>query len=335
VTILKPLHGAEPQLAANLATFLEQDYPAPVQWLFGVQRGDDPAIAVIDTLRHAWPSSDIALVLDPRAHGTNGKVCNLINLHEHAQHDVVVISDSDMVVDPDYLARIVAALDQPGIGAVSCLYRGRADAGIWSALVAMGIDLHFLPSTLIGLGTGLAEPCMGSTIAMRTTTLAQIGGFRAVCDILADDYAIGEAVRAQGLKVAVSRRLITHACAEPSLAALVRHELRWSATIAEINPAGFAGSVVLHPLPFALAALAILGGHPWTWAAVVLAIGVRAAMLARLGGRPLARLVLIPVRDMLSFGLFLATFFVRSVDWRGHRLTIDQGRIAAASETLA
>lgn len=335
VTILKPLHGAEPQLAANLATYLEQDYPAPVQWLFGVQRGDDPAIAVVEALRRAWPSRDLALVLDPRAHGTNAKVCNLINLHEQTRHDVVVISDSDMVVDPDYLARLVSALDQPGIGAVSCLYRGRADAGIWSTLVAMSIDLHFLPSTLIGLGTGLAQPCMGSTIAMRATTLAQIGGFRAVCDILADDYAIGGAVRALGLKVAVSRQLITHACAEPSLAALVRHELRWSATIAGIDPGGFAGSVVLHPLPFALAALAILGGHPWTWAAVALAVGVRAAMLARLGGRPATRFLLIPVRDMLSFGLFLATFFVRSVDWRGHRLTIDGGRIVAASETLA
>nr|WP_277924927.1 bacteriohopanetetrol glucosamine biosynthesis glycosyltransferase HpnI [Sphingomonas sp. BAUL-RG-20F-R05-02] len=326
------MHGTEPQLAANLASFMQQDYAGPVQYLFGVQRGDDPAIAVVETLRRQWHSRDIALVLDARAHGTNAKVCNLINLQEHVQHDVVVISDSDMVVDPDYIGHLIAVLDQPGIGAVSCLYRGRADAGIWSTLVAMGIDLHFLPSTLIGLGIGLAQPCMGSTIAMRTTTLAQIGGFHAVCDILADDYAIGEAVRALGLEVAVSRRLITHACAEPSLAALVRHELRWSATIAGIDPGGFAGSVVLHPLPFALISLAILGGHPWTWGPVMLAIGVRGAMLARLGGRPVAHLLFIPLRDTLSFGLFLATFFVRSVDWRGHRLTIHGGRIVANSE---
>lgn len=335
VTILKPLHGAEPALAANLASFLRQEYPAPAQWLFGVQRGDDAAIDVVDALRRDWPDQNIALVLDERLHGTNQKVCNLINLEAHVRNDVVVVSDSDMVVDPGYLSRIISALYEPNVGAVSCLYRGRADAGFWSMLVTMGIDLHFLPSTLIGLGTGLAQPCMGSTIAMRATTLAEIGGFRAVCDVLADDYAIGAAVRARGLQVAVSRTLLEHACAEASLAELVRHELRWSATIAGIDPGGFAGSVVLHPLPFALAALAILGGHPWTWGAVALAVGVRAAMLARLGGRPWVRFLLIPVRDMLSFGLFLATFFVRSVDWRGHRLTIDQGRIVAASETLA
>ena len=333
VTVMKPLHGAEPRLAENLATFLDQAYPAPIQYLFGVQRADDPAIHVVEGLRRAYPAHDIALVVDPRIHGANAKVCNLVNLAGHAANDMIVVSDSDMVVDRNYLARLAATLDEPGVGAVSCLYRGRGDSGFWSELVAMGIDLHFLPSTLIGLGTGLASPCMGSTIAMRASTLARIGGFRAVCEMLADDYAVGEAVRALGLRVAVSHTLIDHACAELSLAALVRHELRWSATIAAIDSGGFAGSVVLHPFPFTLVALALLGGRPWTWGALALAFGVRAAMFARLGRRAPWRLLLIPVRDALSFGLFIATFFVRSVDWRGHRLTIEQGRIVTVPET--
>ena len=333
VTVLKPLYGPEPRLVENLASFLDQEYESPVQYLFGVQRPDDAAIQVVRDLKRDHPAHDISVVIDPQNHGSNAKVCNLLNLSVHIANDIVVVSDSDMVVDRQYLARLVAALDEPRVGAVSCLYRGRGDLGLWSDLVAMGIDLHFLPSTLIGLGTGLASPCMGSTIAMRASTLAMIGGFRPVCDVLADDYAVGEAVRALGLRVAVSRKLIEHACAESSPAALVRHELRWGATIAGIDPGGYAGSVVLHPFVFALLALALLGGHPWTWFAIAFAFVARAAMFLKLGQRAPWLLLLIPVRDLLSFGLFIATFFVRSVDWRGHRLTIEEGRITTAPET--
>lgn len=333
ITLLKPLHGPEPQLAANLSSFLDQRYDMPVQMLLGVQRADDPAAGVARTLQARRPGDEVDLVVDPRVHGTNGKVSNLINMAASARHDVLVLSDSDMAVGPDYLAHVVATLARPGVGAVSCLYRGRGDAGFWSGLGAMGIDLHFLPSTLIGLRVGLAHPCMGSTIALRRETLNRIGGFESFRDVLADDYALGEAVRALELTVAIPDLLLTHGCPETSAAALISHELRWNRTVLGIDPGGFAGSVVLHPIPVALIGLMAGGPAPWLWTVAGIALCARAAMARRLDGRWRGRIALIPLRDLLSFALFVATFFVRSVDWRGSRLNIAGGTILAASES--
>ena len=198
VTILKPLHGLEPNLYANLAGFCAQDYPSPVQIVFGVDDPADPAIAVVRKLIADFPDRDLTLVINARRHGENRKVSNLINMARQALHEVLVVSDSDIVVAPDYLDHIVAALAQPGVGLVTCLYRGAAAAGIWSRLSAAAIDYHFLPNVLVGLKLGLAAPCFGSTIALRRKTLAEIGGFEAVADQLADDYALGALVRRAG-----------------------------------------------------------------------------------------------------------------------------------------
>ena len=116
------------------------------------------------------------------------------------EHEIVIVADSDMRVDPDYLARVVAALEQPGVGAVTCLYHGIGATAPWARLAALGINAHFLPNVVVGLGLGLAHPCFGSTIAFERKTLAEIGGFVGVADCLADDYAIGAALRARGLQ---------------------------------------------------------------------------------------------------------------------------------------
>jgi ceramide glucosyltransferase len=236
VTLLKPLYGAEPKLTANLATFLVQDHAGPVQLLCGVQRPDDPAIAAIESLRAAYPDADITLVRDPTFHGASGKISNLVNMDAHARHGIVILSDSDIAVAPDYLARILAALDRPGVGAVTCLYHGRGDAGFWSRVAAAGLSWQFLPGALFGVALRLAKPCMGSTIAMRRETLDAIGGFARFADVLADDHAIGAAVEALGLQVAVPPMLVTHASAEQGLGELWRHELRWGATVRGLVP---------------------------------------------------------------------------------------------------
>ena len=332
VTIVKPLYGAEPRLIENLAGFLAQDHAAPVQLLCGMQRPDDPAIAAVEALRRTHPDATIDLIVDGRRHGSNAKIGNLINMAGHIRHDIVVLSDSDIAVDRAYLGAILEALAKPGVGAVTCLYRGRADRGVWSRLGAMGIDLHFLPGALIGLAAGLARPCMGSTIALRRETLDRIGGFAAFVDILADDHAIGEAVRGLGLEVAVPDMLVTHGCDEASFAALWRQELRWNATIAGIDPLGYAGSFILHPLPIALLGGACIGFSGTAWAAIALALGARGVMALRLGECP-AALLLIPLRDMLSVTLFILGNFARSVDWRGARLTMTKdGRVRAETE---
>jgi ceramide glucosyltransferase len=338
VTLLKPLHGAEPLLATNLASFLHQHHDGPIQLLCGVQRADDPAIAAVEILKTSHGGA-IDLVIDPASHGASGKVSNLINMMAGASHPVLILSDSDIAVAPDYLRRIIAALDQSGIGAVTCLYRGRGDAGFWSRLGAAGLSYQFLPGAVFGIALGLARPCMGSTIAMRRETLDRIGGFARFADVLADDYAIGLAVETLGLKVVVPPMLVVHGSDERSFAELWRHELRWSATVRGVVPGAFAGSVIGMPFPLALLGMAMAPAHA-IGAAIVL-VSLLARMLVahavdRQAGTRTAPLWLLPMRDCLTFAIFVATFFTRSVDWRGQRLRMGaDGRITADPEISA
>ena len=336
VTILKPLYGAEPKLAANLATFLDQQHDGPIQLVCGVQRSDDPAIAVVEALKASRPEADIQLVIDSTRHGASGKISNLTNMMNHTMHDVAILSDSDIAVAPDYLARVLAALDAPGVGAVTCLYAGRGDAGFWSRVAAAGINWQFLPGAVFGVSLGLAKPCMGSTIAMRRTTLDAIGGFVRFADVLADDHAIGAAVEALDLKIAIPPMLVVHGSGEADLAEFWRHELRWNATLRGVVPAAtYAVSIIGFPLPIALLAIPLVPVPALVvaclaWCARLIVVGT----VDRIAGRHPAPLFLLPLRDCLSFGLFMASWFARSVDWRGVRLRVGaDGRVAAGAET--
>jgi ceramide glucosyltransferase len=327
VSLLKPLHGAEPKLFENLGSFLTIDHARPIQLICGVQRADDPAIPVVERLRATYPDADIRLVLDPTAHGSNAKVSNLINMSRAVKHDLIILSDSDMAAPRDYLSRIGRAMAEAG--AVTCPYHGRGDAGFWSQVAAGGVSYGFLPSVAVGEGLGFAKPCMGSTIAIRRTTLAQIGGFEAFADILADDYAIGAAVRKIGQNVKVAPMILAHGCTETSLGAVWRHELRWHATVKGIDPGGYFGSILTHPLPLALLCAPVTGWGP-TVAALV------ARMLLKLRVDHLTRhrslsLIWQPLRDCLSFVTFVGAFFVAHVDWRGARLRmVEDGRLSSA-----
>lgn len=324
ITILKPLHGDEPGLFENLASFLAQTHAGPVRMVLGVQSDADPAIATARRLIAAYPGRDIALVVDGRQHGTNRKVSNLVNMSAEIAGDVVVLADSDMRVAPDYLARLVAELERPGIGAVTCLYHGLPAGNAWSRLSALAIDTHFLPGVAMGLALGLATPCMGSTIALRRETLERIGGFRAFADALADDYELGAAVRRLGLAVRVPGFVVGHVCPERDGRALVRQELRWQRTIRQIDPLGHAGSVIGHPLAFALAASA-LGPGPIAGAVLFTAIAARIGLclaVERAFGVKRHPYWLVPARDLLSACVFVASFFGRAVSWRGHRYEV-------------
>ncbi len=272
------------------------------------------------------PRADIDLIVDPQLHGANRKISNVINISSHSRGEIVVLSDSDIRVGPTYLRQITAAMQPSGVGLVTCLYRGLPVAGIWSRLAAAEIDYRFLPAVLVGLRFGLAKPCFGSTIALRADTLARIGGFAAFADQLADDYAIGAAVRRLGLIVAIPPMVIDHVCSETSFRDLVRRELRWASTIRLVDPIGFAGSVVTHPLPFAIAAAALgsMGVASLATSLAILLLTLACGFLVPLqfsrilgGGR--VPVLLAPVRDLLSFGIFLASFLARPVSWRGHR----------------
>jgi ceramide glucosyltransferase len=175
VTILKPLHGAEPCLSRRLSSFCRQDYGAPVQVICGAQAPGDPAVAIARLLATSPEGPRFDLVIDTRAHGSNPKISNLMNMLPAAQHDLLVMADSDMEVGPDYLARVVAELQQPGVGAVTCLYHGVALSGRWSRHAALGINTHFLPNVVTALTLRLARPCFGSTIAISRRDLMSFG----------------------------------------------------------------------------------------------------------------------------------------------------------------
>jgi ceramide glucosyltransferase len=321
VSILKPLYGAEPELFQNLLSFVNQEYAGPTEVLFGCQDQDDPALTAVHQIPRGQSRPALIVVANPTRHGENGKISNLINMTKAAGGEVIVLADSDMRVRPAYLCNILEALDRPGVGLVTCLYRGLPVTGLWSQLSAMAIDHHFLPSVLVGLRLRLAKPCFGSTIALRRDTLANIGGFEAFSDVLADDYAIGAAVRGLGYDVAIAPMVLEHACGEASFAELVAHELRWARTIRVVDPLGSAGSIVTHALPLAMLAFLLAPG-PIGAGVLAAALACRLALqiqVDRVFGWGVARLWWGPVRDFLSFSIYVASFWPGAVSWRGRR----------------
>jgi ceramide glucosyltransferase len=325
VTIMKPLRGEDPALAENLRSFLRQDYPA-FQLVCGVADAGDPAAVVVRQLIDEFPQADIALVVDALQRGTNLKVANLRNMLPAAKHDLLMLADSDMRVGPDYLAAVTAPLVEGGTtGLVTCLYRATSAGGLWSDLASLHINHGFLPQAVVGETLGQGAGCFGATMAFSRATLAAVGGFEALADMLADDHALGQAVRKLGKQVTLSPHVVNDIVAEDSFLGLFRHELRWARTIRLVAAAGFAGSVVTYPVPLALLALG-LGAAPIP-AAVMLVIallcrGFSARTIDRALRLKAAPLWLLPVRDLLSFGVFIASFFGRSVAWRDRRFRI-------------
>ena len=325
VSVLKPLHGTEPGLYENLRSFAEQDYPV-VQVVLGVNDANDSALPVAQALIRDLPASDIALVLDPPVRGSNLKVANLENMLSAASHDILVISDSDMRVDRHYLGAVTAPLHDPRTGLVTCLYEGVSTGGFWSELGALHINFGFLPSALVAAALGIGHGCFGATIALRRETLGRIGGFARLRDELADDRRIGDAVRERGLAVVLSRYVVEARVCEPSFASLWHHELRWARTVRAITPAGFAGSVLTHPV--ALAALGAAASRFGLTSCIFLMIScllrwASASIIAGALGFTTAGLWLLPVRDALSFAVFVASFFGRTVSWRDQLFHVD------------
>ncbi|HTC11727.1 MAG TPA: bacteriohopanetetrol glucosamine biosynthesis glycosyltransferase HpnI [Acetobacteraceae bacterium] len=335
VTILKPLHGDEPLLEDALASTCTQGYPQ-FQIVFGVQCPDDSALPVLDRLRTRFPNRDIAVAVDPRRHGSNPKIGNLINMLPAAKHDRLVIADSDLHVAPDWLDRVVAALEQPGVGLACTLYAGSPATGaLAERLAATQISHTFLPGALLARALG-RQDCLGATMALRRETLTAIGGLEALADHLADDNVLGRLVQMQGLKVALADTVPATTVPEASFGALWRHELRWARTIRALAPGPFAASVLQYPTVWALLALALSGASAWSWglfetAWVARALAARAidrALAPQLRGlafRP--PLWLLPVRELLSVGVMLASYAGVRVDWRGQNLQADHGVI--------
>lgn len=332
VTIVKPLHGDERTLLTNLSSACQQDYPGPVQFLFGVHDGEDPALQAVEQLRLLHPNAHITVVVDARLYGPNRKMSNILNMLPEARHDVLVFADSDVSVGSGYLRHVIGELQKPAVGLVTCAYRGLPDPGFWPRLSAMATNYQFLPSVVTGLALGMARPCFGQTIAMRRETLEKIGGFAGFVHHLAEDHAIGEAVRMIGEKVAIAPFTVSHACVETSAAKLITHELRWSRTIRTIDPLGHLGSALTHPFAFALLAVLFSGGAVWAWLLAALALLARQTLKVlsdRALRQPHRDLWLLPLWDIVSFSIFVASFLSSRVRWRGFTFKVDRnGRLS-------
>jgi len=327
VTILKPLHGEDAQLYENLRSFCAQRHPR-FQIVFGVRDPADPAIAVVRRLITEFPELDANLVIDPSVSGSNFKVSNLENMVALAKHDILLVADSDMRVRADYLGAVTAPLDDPQTGLVTCLYRGRAVGGLPSRLGAMFVNHGFLPGALVGETMRPGDACFGATMVFRRDIYATIGGFASLRDQLADDYALGAAIRRKGKRVVLSPHLVDTVIAEPDLAALVRHELRWARTIRMLAPFGYAASFVTHPLAIGLIGTMVLGFPVVMMAATTVALASRwlmVRMIDRALELPATPLRLVPLRDLLSFGVFIASFLGNRVAWRDRTFRIGAG----------
>jgi ceramide glucosyltransferase len=330
VTLLKPLCGMEPGLYEHLRGFCVQDYPH-YQIIFGVRDPKDPALPVAERLAREFPALPIDIVVDPRQHGNNHKVSNLINMLELARYDPLVMADSDAFVGPDYLAAVAAPLLDPKVGLVTCTYRAVPTPGIWSRLGAMYINEWYLPSVLLAWLFGYEGYVSGQTMCVRQSTLKAVGGLRAIADHLADDHQLGELIRALNLKIVLSPYVVEGEHHEQSLKSLIRHELRWMRTIHVLRPWSFRGIFLTFSLPLAVAGLALgalnVLAASVTWALFAATVTVRLALhlLHRLKDErpPFADLWLLPLRDFLLCWVWLRSFFTSRVTWRGKEFRVD------------
>jgi ceramide glucosyltransferase len=317
LTVLKPLCGAEHELHECLRTFCEQDYPR-YQIVCGVRDADDPAVQVVRALQREYPALDLQIVVDPAQHGSSPKVSNLINLMRAARHDYLVIADSDVRVTRDYLEKVVGPLLDPRVGIVTCAYRGRPRAGLWSQMGSLFINEWFMPSVRVAALTGSREFAFGATIALRRDALARIGGFASIVNQLADDYRLGELTRRLGLRTVLSDIEVETGVDERTFDDLVQHQLRWLRTIRAVRPFGYAMSFVTLGVPVAALGCLIATGAPSALA--LLAAGVAARLMLHWSvsrpGAALSQSWLLPLNDVLVAALWCWALVTRRVRWR-------------------
>lgn len=329
VSILKPLKGADPEMYEALRSHCGREYPE-YEMLCGVTEATDPAIPVVERLIREFPQAKIRLVLCDKRLGANGKVSSLIQLAAAANAEFMVVNDSDIRVEPDYLRTIMTELQQAGTGLVTCLYRGTPGGTLASRLESLGISTDFMPGVLTadliehGMHFGL-----GSTLAFRKSDLREIGGFESIVDYLADDYELGHRI-AQHKKVALSRSVVETHLPDYDFAGFITHQLRWARTIRASRPGGYAGLLLTFTLPWAVAQVCVwqtpLGVGLFAAALVArMAMAVVSSRLV-LQEKP-AALWLLPIRDFAALGVWLGGLFGKKIVWRGEKFKLEQGRL--------
>ncbi len=328
VSILKPVHGLDADFYQTIRSHALLDYPA-FEILFGVNDADDPAIGEIERLRAEFPAVAIRLIRSQTA-APNRKVGVLADLAAAARYPILVVNDSDIRVEPDYLARVVAPLADPAVGMVTCLYRARARS-LPGRFEALGIATDFAPSALVAPLVGVSGFALGSTMAFRTQDLGRIGGFASVAGYIADDHHLGRLIAELGLRVLISTCVVETTVPDTHWGEMWRHQIRWARTIRLSRGGGYLG------LPLANATLwatLLAAGGLWRAALALVALRMAAGLVSAAAvlrdRQSLACAILIPFRDLAGLAIWAAGLFGSTVVWRDQRLKLDrQGRIVS------
>jgi ceramide glucosyltransferase len=337
VTILKSLKGLDPGMTEAFRSHCRQTYAGDYELLFGVASLGDPAAAAVMQLQGEFQERPIRLIECPRRLGTNGKISTLIQLIPHARHGFLLINDSDITVSPHYLERVMGCFAGEGVGLVTALYRGKAHETLPSRLEALGIATDFQPSVLLarwiegGLRYGL-----GSTLAVSREALGAIGGLETLVDQLADDYELGARIFRAGLGVALSGEVVETSVPAYTWRGFCDHQLRWYRTVRDARPWGYAGLIFTHGLGWALLNLIASGLSPLSLWLLALSFFLRLGLAMIVGASVLGdhevlpNLWLLPLRDVVAVGLWVAGFAGNTILWRGERFLLKGGRLEKA-----
>ncbi|HEY1676808.1 MAG TPA: bacteriohopanetetrol glucosamine biosynthesis glycosyltransferase HpnI [Candidatus Sulfotelmatobacter sp.] len=332
VSILKPLKGVDPEIYESFRSHCTQDYPE-YEIIFGVSDPHDPAVATVERLKKEFPGLAISLVVCREILGPNVKVSNLQQMAETARYELLLVNDSDIRVEDDYLRRVTAPLVDERVGMVTCLYRGVAASSLGSRLEALGIATDFCAGVLAasqlerGLHFGL-----GSTLAFRRQDLEKIGGFRNLVDYLADDYELGRRISGLDRQVVLSGVVVETYLPAYDFRGFVQHQLRWFRGVRDARMGGYVGLVATFGIMWALIAFLAAGFAPWTWLllAVVLLRFILAIVMCRCvlhDQAVLKSLWLLPLRDLIAVGVWMASFAGHTVTWRGDTFRLKAGRL--------
>jgi ceramide glucosyltransferase len=332
VSVLKPLRGLDPDAYENFASFCRQDYP-DFEILFAVADASDPVVPVVRKLVADFPGRSIRLVVALEQLGPNSKVSSLCRLAREARHALLVITDSDVRVEPGYLRRVASMFRDPEVGGVTALYRGCDNLPLVAAMDCVSSSAGFCGAALVAREIQGVQFMMGSTMAMTKQRLIEIGGFEALVDLHSDDYELGRRIADRGYKIELLPEPVWMTFPSQSLGAYLRHELRWAIGIRNIRPGGHFGMLFTHGLPWAVAACLIAPDAAIATAYLAAYLILRFAMAWMVGGWGLRdpvlrrRIWLLPVCDLLSFFVWLASFSTSRIEWRGSYFILKKGRM--------
>jgi ceramide glucosyltransferase len=338
VSNLKPIRGLDPQAYENLASFCVQDYP-DYEILFCVDRDDSGVVSVAEQIQQDFPNRRIRILYGSDLVFPNDKVARLVRLVGEAQHEILVISDSDVRVKPDYLRRIVSRLNDPGVGAVTCFYVPTEVATFADRLQAMGMISDFYPGILADRQLEGIKFALGPTIATTRSHLCEFGGYEVLANRPADDLLVGRLIAERGREVVLLPYTIETVPDYNSFGELLHKRLRWMVVMRHMRPRGHFGLLMTQGLPWSLAAAAIYPAAPVAAIYFSLYVVLRILMTWIVGVHGLKQrrfwkeIPLIPLWDATAFGIWLASFLRTSIRWRGVEYDISGGELVRLRQT--